>query len=101
MGQLYDEYALVFKAISDESRLKIIDMLSCDNMCACDVLEKLDISQSTLSYHMKTLTECGLINATRDGSWMRYSINKNKFNETLAFLNKIAIEKEECSCEKC
>lgn len=101
MSQPYNEYALVFKAISDESRLKIIDMLSCDNMCACDILEKLNISQSTLSYHMKILTDSGLIDVTRDGSWMRYSVNKTKFNEIFTFLNNLANEKEDCFCKKC
>ncbi len=79
MAQSYVEYISVFKAISDETRLKIIDILSCGEMCACDILEGLSISQSTLSYHMKTLTDSGLINAERDGTWMRYTLNKKEW----------------------
>lgn len=98
MIQSYAEYAPVFKAMSDESRLKIIDMLSCGELCACDILEELNISQSTLSYHMKSLTESGLINARKDGSWMKYTLNIERTNEMLSFLQHITSEKENCIC---
>ena len=69
MVQSYAEYVPAFKAISDETRLRIIDMLSCGEMCACDILEGLSISQSTLSYHMKILADSGLVmqNVTEPG----------------------------------
>jgi len=73
-------------------------MLSCGEMCACDILEQFSISQPTLSYHMKILTESGLINAVRDGAWMRYTLNKAKANEMLAFITYITTEKEDCIC---
>jgi ArsR family transcriptional regulator len=98
MAYTYSDFVPIIKAISDETRLKIVDMLSCGEMCACDILELVDISQSTLSYHMKILTECGLINGVKDGSWMRYSINKEKSDSLLSFLNKLVKEKEECIC---
>lgn len=101
MNQSYAEYVPALKAISDETRLKIIDMLSCGEMCACDILEGLSISQSTLSYHMKILYESGLVNAVRDGAWMRYTLNKEKTNEILAFFTFITNEKEECICKRC
>lgn len=101
MVQSYAEYIPVFKAISDETRLRIIDMLSCGEMCACDILEGLSISQSTLSYHMKTLTDSGLVNAERDGAWMRYTLNKERIDEALSFITCIASEKEDCICRKC
>jgi ArsR family transcriptional regulator len=99
MSYTYSEFIPIIKAISDETRLKIIDMLSCGELCACDILESVNISQSTLSYHMKALTECGLINGVKDGSWMRYSINKEKSELLLFFLNKIMEEKTECICK--
>ncbi|MDD3393401.1 MAG: metalloregulator ArsR/SmtB family transcription factor [Anaerotignum sp.] len=101
MIQSYAEYIPVFKAISDETRLRIIDMLSCGEMCACDILEGLSISQSTLSYHMKTLTDSGLVNAERDGAWMRYTLNKVRVDEALSFITSIANEKEDCICSRC
>lgn len=100
MNQSYAEYVPVFKALSDETRLKIIDMLSCGEMCACHILEAFSISQSTLSYHMKILSDSGLVNARRDGAWMRYTLNKEKTDELLAFFTHITKEKEDCICKK-
>jgi len=96
----YAEYAPVFRALSDETRLKIIDMLSCGEMCACHILEGLSISQSTLSYHMKILSDCELVNARRDGAWMRYTLNKERIDETLTFFSRITTDKEDCVCHK-
>ena len=101
MKQPYGEYVPVFKAFSDETRLKIIDMLSCGEMCACDILEEFSLSQSTLSYHMKILSECGLVKATRDGAWMRYTLNQDIANEAIAFLSDLSSEKADCICRKC
>jgi ArsR family transcriptional regulator len=99
MKHSHAEYVLAFKALSDETRLKIIEMLCCGEMCACDILEKFSISQSTLSYHMKILTESGLVNCVRDGAWMRYTLNKEKTDGVLAFFKGITTEKENCICK--
>lgn len=50
----YERLATIFKALSDETRLHIIDMLSCNELCAADILASFNLSQSTLSYHMKS-----------------------------------------------
>lgn len=99
MEYTHAKYVPAAKALSDETRLKIIDMLSCGEMCACDILEEFSISQSTLSYHMKILTESGLINAIRDGAWIRYTLNKDNITKVLAFFSYITTEKEECLCK--
>lgn len=75
----YSEYVSLFKALSDETRLKITQMLSGGELCACDILEEFNITQPTLSYHMKILTECGLVRGTKDGSWMKYTLNTERF----------------------
>jgi ArsR family transcriptional regulator len=100
MKHSHAEYVPAFKALSDETRLKIIDMLSCGEMCACEILEAFSISQSTLSYHMKTLVDSGLVNGVRDGAWMRYTLNKEKTDAILAFFNYITSVKEDCICNK-
>ena len=97
----YAEYVPAIKALSDETRLKIIEMLSCGEMCACDILEEFSISQSTLSYHMKILTESELVNAVRDGAWMRYTLNKEKTNGVIDFFTNITCEKDDCVCKQC
>lgn len=71
----YKEFATIFKALSDETRLRVIDMLSCKEMSACDILSNFTLSQSTLSYHMKILIEAGVVDARREGLWTKYSIN--------------------------
>lgn len=101
MKYSYADYVPTFKALSDETRLKIIDMLSCGQLCACEILEAFSISQSTLSYHMKILVESGLVNGVRDGAWMRYTLNKDKTNAVLAFFTDITNEKENCICHIC
>ena len=91
--------ALLFKALSDETRLKIIDMLSCDELCACDLLEEFEITQPTLSYHMKILTECGLVNARKDGAWTRYTLNLDLVHALQTFLTQITTDKDDCRCK--
>ncbi|MDD4571150.1 MAG: metalloregulator ArsR/SmtB family transcription factor [Clostridia bacterium] len=100
MQNAHADYVVFVKALADETRLKIVDMLSCGEMCACHILENLSISQSTLSYHMKILSESGLVKAVRDGAWMRYSLNQENLESLLAFLKHITQSKENCACHK-
>ena len=81
MQERYHDFVQMFKGLADETRLKIIDMLSSEELCACKILEEFDITQPTLSYHMKILTECGLVNARREGAWMKYTINDENFKK--------------------
>lgn len=71
----YTDYALCFKALSDETRLQIVEMLKSGTMCACKILECFSITQPTLSYHMKSLTDCGLVTVKKEGVWNYYSVN--------------------------
>lgn len=86
MNNKYAEYALVLKALGDETRLNVITLLSKSKLCACELLEKFNISQPTLSYHMKMLVKCKLVDAYKDGSWMYYSINKKISADLINFL---------------
>lgn len=101
MIKSYADYVPAIKAISDETRLRIIDMLSCGELCACNILDGLSISQSTLSYHMKILADSGLINAKRDGAWMKYTLNEERIEEVLEFFIVITTKKDDCICHKC
>ncbi len=67
----------VLKALSDENRIKIFKILKTEGeRCACDLLEDLNIVQSTLSHHMKILVESGLVKSTKSGKWTNYSISQ-------------------------
>ncbi|WP_217077418.1 ArsR/SmtB family transcription factor [Clostridium baratii] len=81
MKHSYAEYVPMFKALADETRLRIVHMIGDGELCACDILENFNITQPTLSYHMKILTESGLVNGVRDGAWMKYSLNEERINE--------------------
>lgn len=69
------EYSVIFKALSDETRLKILTMLTKGKTCACKILEEFRFTQPTLSYHMKQLTDSGLVDAEKEGKWVHYSVN--------------------------
>ncbi|MDD2534517.1 MAG: metalloregulator ArsR/SmtB family transcription factor [Eubacteriales bacterium] len=85
----FTDTALIFKALSDETRLKIVDMLSAHELCACNILEAFHITQPTLSYHMRILCECGLVIPRKEGSWTKYSLNIALFSAMLNVLNSV------------
>lgn len=78
--------ALICKCLSDANRLQIVRMLAGGEQCACKLLEAFDITQPTLSYHMKNLTDCGLVNVRREGRWSHYSINAQVMEAFKAFV---------------
>jgi len=80
----------IFKALSDSTRLEIVLMLSnTEKMCACKILEKFEITQPTLSHHMKILSECGLVNTQKVGKWSHYSLNHDAITNFKKFINNI------------
>jgi len=85
----YEEKIGLFKALADQSRLEIVDMLSCGELCACMILEKFNITQPTLSHHMKILCDCGIVNKRKEGKWMYYSINNNGCEKTMKLLKNL------------
>jgi len=89
----------VFKALGDPKRAMIVDMLSCGELCACMILEQFDMSQSTLSHHMKLLRECGLVKAREEGKWTYYSLDWEAIQNTKQFLCSITSNKEDCICK--
>ena len=69
------DVALICKALGDSNRLKIVGMLSDGEKCGCKLLEAFEITQPTLSHHMKILTECGLVETRKEGKWSHYSLS--------------------------
>ncbi len=90
----------IFKALSDVNRLKIIDMLSCGELCICDLIEGLELSQPTISHHMKILKQAGLVRSNKNGKWTIYSINKDVFEDVAEFIKYISSFKQNCICNK-
>ena len=89
MEKNYKESVQILKALADETRIQIIEMISLGELCACKILENFNISQPTLSYHMKILTECGLVDGRRDGPWMRYTINMECYKRLQDLFNEL------------
>ena len=88
--QQYTEKAEMFKVLSDSNRLQIIDMLSCGEMCVCKILEKFDITQPTLSHHLKVLSDTGILLQRKEANWIHYRINDEKIIEIKEFFNNIS-----------
>ncbi len=80
---------LIMKALSDESRLKIFLMLKDKKLCGYHILDKLNISQPTLSHHMKILCDSGLVSVEKDWKWNYYSQNKIIVKEFQLFINNL------------
>lgn len=96
----YSKYAKVFKVLGDPKRVMIVDMLSCGELCACRILEKFDMSQSTLSHHMRLLCESGLVKSRNEGKWTYYSLNDETISEARQFFCLIISDKENCICKE-
>lgn len=67
--------AVIFKAFCDENRIRILKLLSTGEKCACRLLEEINVTQPTLSHHMKILCDSGVVVGRKDGKWTHYSIS--------------------------
>ncbi len=87
----------IFKIISNENRLKILSILSSNEVCACVLLENLSINQSTLSHHMKMLVDGGLVSARKHQQWMYYKVNNEFCFDLISQFKDLLQENEELS----
>ena len=82
------EMAELFKILGDENRVKIIGLLLEREHCVCELIEKLILSQSTVSHHLKIMKSAGLLNDRSRGTWNYYSLNKEGFARFAALLDE-------------
>ena len=75
MENQYVRMAKVFRALSDPKRVKIVDLLSCGEMCGCVLLKCFEVTQPTLAHDMKVLSEAGIVKSRRDGKKTMYSLD--------------------------
>ena len=87
----------IFKAFCDENRIKILQLLMHGEKCACVLLEELNITQPTLSHHMKILCDSGIVESQKDGKWMHYSISDEGVEEARKFFDELT---QTHPCEK-
>ena len=91
---------LICKALSDTNRLEIVQMLSDGEKCGCKILDKFNITQPTLSHHMKILVDCGLVNDCKEGKWHHYSLKKKIIREESLCIEALERNKKEMK-EEC
>ena len=79
-----------FKALGDPHRLEILYLLlRCGEMCVCECMLALGLSQSNLSFHLKTLRQAGIVKARKSGKWMYYSLDRPILERLLALFGSI------------
>ena len=81
--------ARVFHALSDETRLEIVRLLSHGERCVCELQRVLDAAQSRLSFHLKTLKDAGVVHDRRHGRWVYYALNKAALDEIAGFASAV------------
>lgn len=81
------ELLSVFKALSDETRLRIVKLLENGELCVCHIVAAVDMSQPKISFHLKILKEAGLVKDRREGKWMHYRLNESDLFKRFLFLS--------------
>lgn len=96
--------AAIFKALGDENRWRILETLKEGERCACVLLTRMQISQSTLSHHMKVLCDAGLVTSRRDGKWTHYSLRPEGIQAAKGLLDSLLTASRQapslCACTK-
>ncbi len=86
----------IFKALSEKNRLRIVNMLMAKPMCVCEITDVLDLSQSTVSGHLRILKEADIIEDTKEGLWVEYSLVKREdINKSIFRLLRTMFEEDQ------
>jgi len=91
----------LFHALSDETRLRILDLLVRGECCVCDLQTGLDAYQSRLSFHLRRLKDAGLVSDRREGRWVYYAIEPAAIRRMTEFLNQLESEVSAGTGEEC
>lgn len=90
-----------FKALADPTRLQVVDLLRHQEMCVCDLCDRIQIAQSKLSFHLKILKEANLVHARQEGRWIYYRLNLGQLSvleQYLAELRQSTALRPACPC---
>jgi len=82
-----NELVTIFKALSDETRLRVIKLLEQGELCVCDITAALDMVQPKVSFHLSALKEAGLIKDRKQGKWIHYSLNEKDLFRRMLILS--------------
>lgn len=78
-----EDITKIYKALSDETRLRILNLLHDSDLCVCNITDALRMGQSKVSRHLAYLKNAGLVKARRDGQWVYYSLSRENFYQPL------------------
>lgn len=102
MQSIHKKNAKIFKAVCDERRLAILELLRSGEKCGCILINKMNMPQSSLSYHMKILCESGIVDSRQEGKWTHYRLSEIGSNNAIALLTSITKPEPnkdfKCSC---
>lgn len=102
MATVYEERAKVFKALCDERRQRILELLHTGEKCACVLIDEMGMPQSSLSYHMKILCDSGIVTSREEGKWTHYQISQQGSEKAIQLLKEItAVTETSDSCKNC
>lgn len=101
----YKEDVKMIKAFADENRLAILELLQDGEKCGCVILERLNITQPTLSHHMKILCDSGIVDCCKEGKWMHYSLSFEGSERLRHIVERYTIDEEKAveykKCDTC
>lgn len=80
--------ARLFQALSDETRVRVVELLSTGEKCVCDLQDAVGAAQSRLSFHLKVLRDAGLVNDHKQGRWNFYSLRPEVLDEMATYLQE-------------
>ena len=100
MAFKHNQAIKIFRALADDNRLQVLEMLMSGAKCGCELLEALKIGQSTLSHHMHILCEAGLVDTCKEGKWMHYSLSAEGSVQVRAIIEKYTLSPEQACCYK-
>ena len=95
------DIALICKSLGDSNRLEIVKLLSGGEKCACKLLDAFDITQPTLSHHMRILSECGLVQTRKEGKWSHYSLNCDTLTAFESFIDGLSCQGTSNQNDRC
>ena len=100
MSVIHENNARIFKAFCDEKRLRILELLKDGELCTNDLMVKMEMPQSSLSYHMKILSDSGIIAGRGEGKWTYYYIDAEASAKAAELLLEITKKNEAAASVK-
>ena len=97
----WEEKARIFKALSDPRRIQILELLQSGEKCACVLIDRMQMPQSSLSYHMKILCESHLVVGRNEGKWTHYRIDPFGSAIAVELLRQLTATDDACPCKDC